>query len=96
MAKYLHYEVPGIRLPDSLLQQIEKAETRDEESQIGLSVAAELLQKLTHLVDGVCIMPMQNITAALTLLSGIRGGGRDTHRTAAVHRETRRERPARS
>lgn len=72
MARYLHYEVPGIRLPDSLLQQIEKAETREEESQIGLSVAAELLERLTHLADGVCIMPMQNISAALTLLSGIR------------------------
>ena len=100
MAKYLHYEVPGISLPDSLLQQIEKATTRDEESQIGLAVAAGLLEKLVHLVDGVCIMPMQNVSAALTLLGGIRTRGRDALGTAAetpaVRGEPSGERPASS
>jgi methionine synthase I (cobalamin-dependent)/5,10-methylenetetrahydrofolate reductase len=73
MAHYFHYEVPGISLPESVLQQIEKATNRDEEKKIGLAIAARLLEKLITLVDGVCIMPMQNFNAALTLLSGLRG-----------------------
>jgi len=73
MAHYLHYEVPGIRLPESLLEQMEKASTGDEEKETGLSMAAALLEDLVSLVDGVCIMPMQNFNVALTLLSGVRG-----------------------
>jgi methionine synthase I (cobalamin-dependent)/5,10-methylenetetrahydrofolate reductase len=75
MAHYLHHEVPGIRLPESLLQQMEMASSRDEEREIGLSVAAGLLKKLVPLVDGVCIMPMQNFNVALALLSGLEGNG---------------------
>ncbi len=75
MAHYLHYEVPGISLPESLLQKMEKAASREEEREVGLAVAAGLLEKLVSTVDGVCIMPMQNFSAALTLLSGLRVKG---------------------
>lgn len=75
MAHYLHHEVPGISLPESLLRKMEKASSREEEREVGLAVAAGLLEKLVSIVDGVCIMPMQNFNAALTLLSGLRGKG---------------------
>ncbi len=72
MAHYLHYEVPGISIPETVLEQIEKASNRDEEREIGLNVAARLLEKMPSLVEGVCIMCMQNFGVALRLLSELR------------------------
>jgi homocysteine S-methyltransferase len=69
MAHYLHYEVPGISLPDSVFRKLEKASGRDEEREIGVELAAQLLEKMRTMVDGVCIMPMQNFQTALRLLS---------------------------
>ncbi len=69
MAHYLHYEVPGISLPDSVFRRLEKASGRDEEREIGVELAAQVLEKMRTMVDGVCIMPMQNFQTALRLLS---------------------------
>jgi len=69
MAHYLHYEVPGISLPESLFRQMDKASTRQEEKEIGLGAATGLADKFVSIVAGVCIMPMQNFNVALTLLS---------------------------
>jgi len=80
MADYLHYEVPGIRLPESFLKQMENASNREAEKEIGTAVAAGLLEKLVSLVDGMCIMPMQNFNVALTLLSAVEGKERGERR----------------
>jgi methionine synthase I (cobalamin-dependent)/5,10-methylenetetrahydrofolate reductase len=71
MAHYLHFEVPGISLPKSLLEEIENASSPEEEREIGLRSASDLLDELPELVSGVCIMPMQNFNVALALLSGL-------------------------
>ena len=69
MAHYLHYEVPGISLPESVFEKLQGASSREEEREIGLGLAAQLLEKIRLMVDGVCIMPMQNFQTALKLLS---------------------------
>ncbi len=72
MAHYLRYEVPGISLPEDVMRQVEQASTPQEEKEIGLRLATGLLHQLASLVDGVCIMPMQNFDVALTLLSALK------------------------
>jgi methionine synthase I (cobalamin-dependent)/5,10-methylenetetrahydrofolate reductase len=54
-ATYLHNEVPGIHIPHATLARIEAA--GDEAPQVGVQIAAELIERLRSRVQGAYIMP---------------------------------------
>lgn len=54
-AAFLHNEVPGIQIPESIRQRMHQAGTHT--AQEGVRIAAELLEALSGIVQGVYIMP---------------------------------------
>ena len=55
MAKYMNKNVPGIHVPDDIIQRMEKAQDKTKE---GLTIAAEFIQQIHEekICDGVHIM----------------------------------------
>ncbi len=56
--EYLRNEVPGISIPESLVDSLRRASTPEEEAARGLEEARRALETLRRMgVEGVCIMP---------------------------------------
>ena len=58
-AEFLHNEVPGMQVPDSIRERLRKAPTKKEQRQIGISVAQETLRmaKEHPRINGAYIYP---------------------------------------
>ncbi|MBI9048575.1 MAG: bifunctional homocysteine S-methyltransferase/methylenetetrahydrofolate reductase [Anaerolineaceae bacterium] len=59
-ATFLNQEVPGIQIPDSYLQLMQKAENspqKDEKVRTGIKIATELIEEMRSFVQGVYLMP---------------------------------------
>ena len=56
-ARFLQHEVPGITLPEALLQRIEAADQEGTAREEGIRIAQEILLALRPAVQGVYIMP---------------------------------------
>ncbi len=54
-AEFLHYEVPGMNVPEKLREKMRKA--GKDSAQVGTSVAKEILKEAKGMVDGVYLMP---------------------------------------
>jgi methionine synthase I (cobalamin-dependent)/5,10-methylenetetrahydrofolate reductase len=54
-AEFLHYEVPGMNVPEKLRERMKGA--KDGSAQVGTSVAKEILSQAKGMVDGVYLMP---------------------------------------
>ncbi len=57
-AEFLHHEVPGINIPDSIRELMRNSE--DNASQTGIQIAVELIHNIKHLVQGIYLMPAFN------------------------------------
>ena len=55
---FLHHEVPGILIPDSIQSRIETA--GEDAPQVGIQIAVELLNSLRDIVQGAYLMPPFN------------------------------------
>lgn len=55
MAHYMNENVPGIFVPDNLINEIDKAKDKKEES---INIASRLIKNLKGLASGVHIMPI--------------------------------------
>lgn len=64
MATYLHDKVPGISLSPTVLERMEKGG-----KQAGLEIAAETLEEIKNIANGVHIMPLNDIQTVLALLA---------------------------
>jgi methylenetetrahydrofolate reductase (NADPH) len=56
MAAWLNANVPGIRVPESLLKEMDAAGAQQRETDAGIEIAARLVRALHPLVAGVHIM----------------------------------------
>jgi len=54
-AQYLHNEVPGIEIPESVRRAMEKA--GEKSAQVGGEIAAEFIEKVKGYVTGIYLMP---------------------------------------
>ena len=54
-ARFLHNEVPGIVIPDSIMQRIAAAGAKSPET--GVDIAQELLDQMTGMIQGAYIIP---------------------------------------
>jgi homocysteine S-methyltransferase len=57
-ARFLNFEVPGISIPEDILNRMEKA--GEESNKEGVSIAAEMIERLHGIAQGVYIMPAFN------------------------------------
>jgi methionine synthase I (cobalamin-dependent)/5,10-methylenetetrahydrofolate reductase len=70
-AEFLANEVPGIRVPDRLVERMRRAEIDGREVEEGLAIARELVQAVRPLANGLQIIPpMGRADLALSVLEG--------------------------
>ncbi len=68
-AEFMANEVPGVVVPENLLERMSAARTKDQGTKIGIEIASEMVQKLENLVQGFAISaPFGNVRAALAVL----------------------------
>ena len=74
-AEFMANEVPGIRVPDQVLDRMRRATSEDEAFAQGIAIARETLVAVRTMVQGVDIAaPGGRISAALAVLDGIGAG----------------------
>jgi len=56
-AEFLHYEVPGMNIPQQIHDRLAKRNTTDEQSAEGIDICVEFLHDAKSLVDGVYLTP---------------------------------------
>jgi homocysteine S-methyltransferase len=72
-AEFLANEVPGVHVPDALMERMRRADGQDAAAAEGIAIARETAARLRHLVQGVQISTQSgNVDAALTVLDGLR------------------------
>lgn len=68
-AEFMANEVPGVVVPDVLLERMSRASTRDEGRRIGIEIAREMIESLTDHVAGFAVSaPFGNVKIALAAL----------------------------
>ncbi len=55
-AEYLHYEVPGIAIPEDIRKRMEQKKGKDAEKE-GISIAREIISQLKPCSNGILLMP---------------------------------------
>lgn len=58
MAAWLHANVPGIRVPEAFLSEMDAAAETDSETQIGIDIAARIVRDVHKLCAGVHLMAL--------------------------------------
>jgi homocysteine S-methyltransferase len=56
-AEFLHYEVPGMSIPNWIHERISKRSTVEAQSAEGVAICVEFLKEAKSMVDGVYLMP---------------------------------------
>ena len=69
-AMFLKTEVPGVSVPDSIIERMEKAKTKEDGIRIGLEIAIEMKQKLAPYVQGYQVSaPFGKVECAVDVLN---------------------------
>jgi len=67
-AEFLHYEVPGITIPESVRQSM-KGTGEEESRSVGISIAARIMGELSEVASGVCVMaPLRRYDVAAEVI----------------------------
>lgn len=71
-AMFLHTQVPGMAIPQPILERMEKAPQGPEARQVGVEIAREALRLARPMVQGTYIMPpFGSAKAALAVLEAL-------------------------
>ena len=73
MARFMNENIPGINVPEELIERITKA---DDRIKCGQQIALEIIDAIRPLCNGVHIMPIKSIEIALPIIEQIRKGKR--------------------
>ncbi len=72
-AEFMANEVPGVRVPEALLDRMRRADGLERAAQEGVAIAREIAAELRGSVQGVQVSTQSgNIEAALAVLDGLR------------------------
>jgi homocysteine S-methyltransferase len=72
-AEFMANEVPGVQVPDSLLERMRRADGQQAATQEGIAIAREIAAELRSVVQGVQVSTQSgDIDAALAVLDGLR------------------------
>ncbi|MBN1973913.1 MAG: methylenetetrahydrofolate reductase, partial [Sedimentisphaerales bacterium] len=68
-AEFMANEVPGVVVPEKLLERMSTAKTKEQGTKIGIEIAGEMVQKLENIVQGFAVSaPFGNVQTALAVL----------------------------
>jgi homocysteine S-methyltransferase len=68
-AEFLTNEVPGMEVPEAILDRLARAESADDARSVGIEIAREALLECMPMVQGVYVMPpFGNVGSALEVL----------------------------
>ena len=66
-------EVPGVQVPEALMERMRRADARGTAAAEGIAIAHETALQLRPLVQGLQVStPSGNVDAALAVLNGLR------------------------
>ena len=72
-AEFMANEVPGVRVPEALMDRLRRADGLDAAAAEGVIIAREIAQRLRGIVQGIQVSTASgNIDAALTVIDGLR------------------------
>ncbi len=72
-AEFMANEVPGVRVPDALLERMRRTERPDAAAEEGITIAREIARELRGSVQGVQVSTQSgDIDAALGVIDGLR------------------------
>jgi homocysteine S-methyltransferase len=71
-AEFLANEVPGVRVPDALIDRLRRAEAPDAVAAEGIAIAREIATAVRRAVQGLLVStPSGNVDAALAVVDGL-------------------------
>ncbi len=71
-AEFLHNEVPGMSVPDTIRERMRKAEISNKARETGIEIAREALLKMKDIADGAYIMaPVGGVDTALKVIDNL-------------------------
>ncbi|MHC4380103.1 MAG: bifunctional homocysteine S-methyltransferase/methylenetetrahydrofolate reductase [Planctomycetota bacterium] len=74
-AEFLHSEVPGVVLPEGVLERMRRTRGKEEGAALGIEIAQEVVESLRGRVAGFQVAaPFNNITPAVQVVEAIRAG----------------------
>ena len=72
-AEFMANEVPGVQVPDSLVDRMRAAKTPEAEKAEGLAIAREIAREITGMVQGLQItVPVRSFDLVLAVLDDVR------------------------
>ncbi|MQA29159.1 MAG: bifunctional homocysteine S-methyltransferase/methylenetetrahydrofolate reductase [Luteitalea sp.] len=72
-AEFMANEVPGVRVPDALMERMRRADGKDAARAEGIAIAREIAARLRTAVQGIQVSTQSgNIDAALAVVDGLR------------------------
>ena len=72
-AEFMANEVPGVRVPDALMERMRRADGQDAAMAEGVAIAREIVGVLRSAVQGIQVSSSSgNIDTALAVLDGLR------------------------
>lgn len=71
-AEFLHNEVPGMSIPKSIREKMQKAEIVNKAKETGINIAREALTNMKDIADGIYVMaPIGGVETALKVLHNL-------------------------
>ena len=70
-ASFLNNEVPGLHVPDEIMERMSSIEGKEAQRQTGIEIARETLEKIKDRLAGIQVSaPFGNIDTALKVIEG--------------------------
>jgi len=70
-ALFMQNEVPGVEIPESVMQRMESAESREDQLAMGVTIAQESVRRVHQRVAGIQVSaPFGKIATALAVIEG--------------------------
>jgi homocysteine S-methyltransferase len=70
-AQFMQHEVPGVEIPDSVMERMEAAGSREEQLQAGVEIAQESVRRVCDRIAGIQVSaPFGNVHTALAVIEG--------------------------
>ena len=74
-AQFMQNEVPGVEIPDSVMERMEAAGGREEQLQVGVEIAQESIRRVSDRIAGIQVSaPFGNVNTALAVIEGWEAG----------------------
>ncbi len=70
-AEFMRNEVPGVIVPDSIMERMAAMRTKEEQREEGIRIAVESVEKIRHRIAGVQVSaPLGNVSTAIRVIKG--------------------------